>query len=94
MPGYPYSSWIVLFVMVVAIASMPFIPGQTPGMIAGILMVASFACIYIVMRFSKRSAKNKTDYHNLINRGHQAGFSTELSEELTHKDDDGNQDEL
>jgi L-asparagine transporter-like permease len=57
MPGYPYASWIVLFVMAVAIISMPFIPGQAPGMIAGILMVVLFTCIYIGMKFSKRSVK-------------------------------------
>jgi L-asparagine transporter-like permease len=99
MNGYPYTSWIVLFVIVIAIFSMPFIPGQTPGLIAGILMVAFFSCIYALMKFSKRSAVNKDDYHSLVNRGHQPGFSMEISKELGHKVDNrdvenGNKDEL
>jgi L-asparagine transporter-like permease len=94
MQGYPYTSWAVLLVMVIAIASMPFIPGQTPGMIAGILMVVFFTCVYVVMKFSKRSVENKTDFHTLIRRGHQAGFSTEHSKELGYKIENEKKDEL
>lgn len=94
MPGYPYASWIILLVMVIAIASMPFIPGQTPGMIAGILMVVLFTCIYLMMKFSKRSVRDETGYPNFINRGRQAGFSTEFSKELTDKVDQEGEDEL
>ena len=83
MPGYPYASWAVLFVMVAAIASMPLIPGQTPGMIAGILMVASFTFIYIGMKFLKRSGRVDKTGPDKLRGANQAGFSAEASEELT-----------
>jgi hypothetical protein len=64
---------------------MPFIPGQTPGMIAGILMVVSFTFIYIGVKFYRQSVRDKTNYSGFISRGKQAGFSTEFSKELNHK---------
>lgn len=82
MPGYPYTSWTVLFVTVVAIAGMPLIPGQTPGLIAGILLVTLFTGIYIVMKAFKRFA-DKTGYRPPIDAKNQPGFSADFSEELT-----------
>jgi len=92
MPGYPYASWIVLSVIFIAIVSMPFIPGQEPGMIAGILMVVSFTCIYVGLKFSKRSVKDMSGYPGLINKGYQIGSSTEFSKELTQKVDQMDKD--
>lgn len=48
MPGYPYTSWIVLLTMIIIIMSMPFIPGQESGLIAGIIMTISYLFIYLV----------------------------------------------
>lgn len=53
MPGYPYTSWLALAMMAVAIASMPFVPGQAPGMMAGILIVAFFTGAYLLMKLLK-----------------------------------------
>jgi hypothetical protein len=36
--------------MIAIIFSMPFIPGQTPGLIAGILMIALFTCCYLLQK--------------------------------------------
>jgi L-asparagine transporter-like permease len=83
MPGYPYASWIALIVMVIALASMPFIPGQASGMIAGILVVVLFSVIYIAMKLYKRSARDKNGYANPIGRGNKAQYLAEFSKELT-----------
>lgn len=50
MPWYPYSTWIVLLCMIAIIFSMPFIPGQTPGLIAGITMIVLFSCCYLIQK--------------------------------------------
>lgn len=84
MPGYPYTSWLVLAVMVIAIVSMPFIPGQAPGLIAGILIVAFFTGAYFVMKHLKHTARGRKNYKGRISRDYKAGFSTEFSNELPH----------
>lgn len=93
MPGYPYAPWAALFVIVIAIASMPFIPEQVPGMIAGILMVALFSFIYIGIKFFKRTENDRPGYHGLINKAGQSQLMMELSKELSNsadiKDEDG-----
>lgn len=50
MPGFPYTSWIALISIIVIIISMPFISGQTSGLIAGLVMTALFAVIYLIMK--------------------------------------------
>ena len=63
-------------------------------MIAGILLVVIFACIYIGMKLYKRSAKDRADYPGFINRDYKAGFSTEFSKMLTHEDNQEDKDEV
>lgn len=92
MSGYPYASWIVLAVMTIAIVSMPFIPGQTPGMIAGILMVVLFTGIYLAMKFLNRPATNKNHYNILSEKDKQAKLSMEISDELNYKEEKDNKD--
>jgi len=50
MPGYPYTSWFALISMIVIIISMPLISGQASGLIAGIIMVALYSAIYLLMK--------------------------------------------
>lgn len=88
MPWYPYSSWVVLLCMILIIASMPFISGQTSGLIAGILMILFFTGSFFIQQWF------------LSNRSKQRGkifpkkqFSSEYSEELTkeiRKNNDNN----
>lgn len=49
-PGYPYSSWIALVSMIAIMASMPFIPGQSSGLIAGISMILVYTTVYVVFQ--------------------------------------------
>lgn len=84
MPGFPYTSWITLICMVIVLISMPFIPGQGTGLVAGIGFVVVYSLIYLALRYRARSritpeTSLKVDY--------QAGLLTEFSEELTDKED-------
>lgn len=82
MPGYPYTSWIALISIIVVIASMPFISGQGSGLIAGIVMTVLYAVIYLIMRLTGREGEaGRTE--ELPHRRWNAGFSQEMSQELT-----------
>ena len=59
MPWYPYSTWIVFLCMIVIIFSMPFIPGQTSGLIAGIFMIALFTGCYLIQKKVKAVARSR-----------------------------------
>lgn len=90
--GYPYTSWLVLISMIVIILSMPFISGQSSGLIAGIIMIFSYSLIYIAMKFINNSRKSNINNNHKIfnNKEYQsilpAEFSKELIEEIS-KDD-------
>lgn len=82
MPWYPYSTWAVFICMILIILSMPFISGQTSGLIAGVLMIVSFTACYLIQ---------KTYFVNQKKRGRAVpnpGFSTEYGKELTDKPSD------
>ena len=51
MPGYPYTSWLVLASIIAIMASMPLIPGQASGLIAGLSLVALYTIAYMVKRY-------------------------------------------
>lgn len=46
--GFPYTSAIVLVVLVLSIAGMPFVPGQEAGLIAGGVLVAFYTAVYLI----------------------------------------------
>jgi L-asparagine transporter-like permease len=85
MPGYPYTSWIALLSIIVIIISMPFISGQTSGLIAGIVMTFLFAGIYIIMKYTdiRREGKGVNGFDH---KQFKARFSEEISDELTDSD--------
>lgn len=91
MPGYPYTSWIALISMIGIIASMPFITGQTSGLIAGVIMTLSFGVIYYVMKkMGKTSLKN-----NPAKPMHfRERYSSEFSEELSGQEKKGSGNDL
>lgn len=90
MPWYPYSSWIALISMIIIIFSMPLIPGQASGLIAGLIMVVLYTAIYGSIRLAGRSQKNIIT-HRIDNNMHKSRllteFSKELSEDENKKDD-------
>jgi AAT family amino acid transporter len=54
LPGYPYTSWLGIAVLAVIIGSMPLIPGQGSGLLAGLLMVAFFLACYAILGLRKK----------------------------------------
>jgi L-asparagine transporter-like permease len=88
MPGYPITSWIALIGTIGVIVSMPFIAGQSSGLIAGIAMTVLYAVIYLVMRLMGRE-KEAPGMERLHRRGLNAGFSNEMSEEFTGQEKKG-----
>lgn len=88
MPGFPYTSWLVLISMIIVLFSMPFIPGQTAGLITGIVMVMMYYLIYLVMKsFMKLQIKDAKEVKNnaLRIKKYQSRLSSEFSKELIKK---------
>jgi amino acid permease len=83
MPGFPYTSWIALVSIIVIIISMPFISGQTSGLIAGVVMTVLFAVIYLIMKYSGKTEENIPD---TLNRQRlKSQYAHEFSEELSEQ---------
>jgi AAT family amino acid transporter len=55
LPGYPYSSWFAMITLVAVIASMPLIPGQGAGLMAGLTLVAFYFAVYWAVKHFARS---------------------------------------
>ena len=49
--GFPYSSLFVLVSLIIVILSMPLIPGQVYGFIAGIVMLVLYTLIYLIVKY-------------------------------------------
>jgi L-asparagine transporter-like permease len=83
MPGFPFSSLIALISTVAIIASMPLIPGQRSGLLAGLVLVALYTVIYLAIKYLDKitkpvSAKRNPYYISTL----RARLNTELAEEL------------
>lgn len=48
--GYPYTTWIGIISLVIAIVTMPLIPGQGAGLLAGLFLVALYSLLYLLSR--------------------------------------------
>jgi L-asparagine transporter-like permease len=99
MPWYPYSSWVALICMILIIFSMPFIPGQASGLIAGIFIIVLYTGCYLVQKYvfvQRANGKRSRDRSDTVagsrfgtNAGQTTGngikpqFSSEFGEELT-----------
>ncbi|KUO58957.1 MAG: amino acid permease [Gracilibacter sp. BRH_c7a] len=60
LPGYPFSSWIAIISLVGIILSMPLVPGQGSGLVAGILLTLLYVTAYLIKRyFVKRNVNNE-----------------------------------
>ncbi|WML56138.1 hypothetical protein RCG25_14475 [Neobacillus sp. PS2-9] len=87
MPGFPYTSWITLISMIIVLVSMPFIPGQGTGLVAGIGMVVVYSLCYFAMRYRTR-ARSQASNSGSSTIDYRTGMLTEFSEELTEKVND------
>jgi L-asparagine transporter-like permease len=82
MPGFPYTSWIALISIIAIILSMPFISGQTSGLIAGIAMTVVYAVIYLIMRFTGRIEEDMPNTGSRRKK-YNSQFANEFSDELS-----------
>jgi L-asparagine transporter-like permease len=93
--GYPYTSLIVLIILIAAIFSMPFVAGQTSGLIAGIILVIFFTGTYTIIKYYKTSRAEQTDkkFEKVHDRGifpTNLGYSAEFSKGLSEFEDEEN----
>ena len=79
--GFPYSSIVVLLLLIVAMLSMPFVQGQASGLVAGVILVAFFALFYAAMRLLGTRTKQEKSFAKM-NRL-RASMGVEASEDLT-----------
>ncbi|WML52677.1 hypothetical protein RCG17_25475 [Neobacillus sp. PS3-12] len=87
MPGFPFTSWIAFISMIIVLLSMPLIPGQTTGLISGIVMVVIFSMIYFVMKFRTGSIVRVTPERGLAAKNYKPSYQTEFSHELAENVD-------
>lgn len=81
MPGYPYTSWIALISMIAIVLSMPLIPGQGVGLIAGFIMVALYSGIYMIIKSISHRGKVTNIKEAMLTE-----FSDEISGDIDDKD--------
>lgn len=48
--GFPYTSWLSIIGLVAILATMPLIPGQGSGLLAGLLLVLFYAAAYLLFK--------------------------------------------
>lgn len=92
MPGFPITSWIALISLIIVLLCMPFIPGQTAGLITGSSMVVIYSLIYFVMSYLRRTRGNETAKNDLSPREFRPNYATELAQELAERVDERNKD--
>ncbi|UOO37173.1 amino acid permease [Oscillospiraceae bacterium CM] len=85
--GFPFTSGFVLAALIVAILCMPFVKGQSDGLIVGLLFVVFFEACYSFLKFYRRHGRYKV----IVPPFQKTGLSAEFSEELADMDkkDDG-----
>ncbi len=82
LPGYPYTSILALVSLIAIIASMPLIPGQGSGLIAGLSLVLLYIFIYLSRQFSYKKFKEDLQYFSLT-RTYKVRYSTEFADEIS-----------
>lgn len=92
MPGFPLTSWIALISLIIVLLCMPFIPGQTAGLITGSSMVVIFSLIYFVKSYRRRTRANDTAKKDVSPRKFRPNYATELARELAERVDERNKD--
>jgi AAT family amino acid transporter len=76
---FPYSSLFTLLALIAAIFSMPFVEGQTSGLIAGIVIVIFYILSYLLVRAYQYKGKRVRQVFPSKRR-----LQFELSEELSN----------
>ncbi|SMC79912.1 amino acid permease [Papillibacter cinnamivorans] len=84
--GFPYTSLFVLISLVAAIVSMPFVPGQGSGLLAGCAILAFFILCYAAVQFLRSRRRGVSGTHGAKQRG-LLRYGSEFSKELSDKND-------
>jgi AAT family amino acid transporter len=67
MRGYPWTTWITIVCLVLVIATMPLIPGQGAGLMAGLLLIVFYSIAFFIFFRASRPipapAKPLLDIH-------------------------------
>lgn len=94
LPGFPYTSWFALAGSIGIIVSMPLIPGQGSGLVAGLALVLLYSGMYFVYkRFTEGAVKGRGDdagNQRTTLSGLEPQF--EFSEELTGEQEEDPED--
>lgn len=90
LPGYPVTSWIAIISLIAVIISMPLVPGQGYGLLAGIALTILYIGIYQVKKYaSKKSVVVNQNYERHENirtlRVLKPRTDMETSEEIANK---------
>ncbi len=98
LPWYPFSSVFAIISLVAILASMPLIPGQASGLVAGLGLVALYTAVYVV--FIKRTALDNVARGCLPGTEVEAiplksrpQYGTEFSAELSSQEDNDQDEE-
>lgn len=54
LPLFPYSNWLGIGLLVIAIVGMPFVQGQGAGLVAGLGLLAGFVLAYLLRKLGQR----------------------------------------
>jgi len=49
--GYPYTSWLAIISLIIIIITMPLIPGQGSGLMAGLLLLIIYSASYWISKY-------------------------------------------
>ncbi len=77
LPGYPYSSWIAIISLIGIILSMPLVPGQGSGLVAGAILTLLYVTAYLLKQYFLKRNINKGRVSTLTPQVH-----AEASEEI------------
>lgn len=88
LPGFPYTSWFSLAGIVSIIISMPLIPGQGYGLLAGLVLLILYTGVFYLFSWLKRDKAQGRKITELLRQYHKRPTPTlhpqyEFSEEIT-----------
>ncbi len=60
LPGYPFTSWVAIVSLIAVIISMPLVPGQGNGLVAGLILTLVYIAVYLSRYYLKRLSADVT----------------------------------
>ena len=94
LPAYPYTSWVAIFLLISIIVTMPLIPGQGAGLVAGLFLLIVYLFAYFLrskinFKFTFLKSKN-LDRGKKYKKAHMMETAEEMNIDLKEKDNDNN----